>query len=135
MDGNPALARTPDLDAIRQEHESFLTELEALAVIAIAFGDWSRVRDLINDFKDYHDENAGLEPERTCEEAELFSQANQIINQPHYQVPVSADELDTPSADSSPTTDFHRKDFSHHDTTNYHISQTAGVLRKRPQTH
>ena len=62
MDGNPALARTPDLDAIRPEHESFLTELEALAIQAIAFGDWSRVRDLINDFKDYHDENAGVEP-------------------------------------------------------------------------
>jgi hypothetical protein len=134
MDCNSALARTPDLDAIRQEHESFLSELEALAIQAIASGDWSRVRDLINDFKDYRDENAGLEPERACEElAELFSQANQIINQPHYQVPVSADELDTPSADSSPTT-FNRKDFSHHDTTNYHISQNAGVLRERPQT-
>ena len=54
--------RHDELEAIRQEHESFLTELEALAVIAIAFGDWSRVRDLINDFKDYHDENAGAEP-------------------------------------------------------------------------
>ena len=52
--------RHDELEAIRQEHESFLTELEALAVIAIAFGDWSRVRDLINDFKDYHDENAGV---------------------------------------------------------------------------
>jgi hypothetical protein len=62
MNCNPALDRTPDLDAIRQEHESFLTELEALAIQAIAFGDWSRVRDLINDFKDYRDENTGLEP-------------------------------------------------------------------------
>ena len=28
------------LEAIRQEHESFLTQLEALAVIAIATNDW-----------------------------------------------------------------------------------------------
>ncbi len=44
------------LEDIRQEHEGFLTQLEALAVGAIAIGDWSRVRDLINDFKDYQDD-------------------------------------------------------------------------------
>jgi hypothetical protein len=33
----------------------------------------------------------------------LFNQADKIINQPHYQ-DVSADELDTPSADSLQTT-------------------------------
>jgi len=31
----------PDLDAIRQEHEEFLTKLEALAVEAIATNDWN----------------------------------------------------------------------------------------------
>lgn len=45
-------------------------------------------------------------PDRAClEMAFLFNQADKIINQPHYQVLVSADELDTPSADSLPTTD------------------------------
>ena len=42
----------------------------------------------------------------SLEMAELFSQANQIINQPHYQDVASADELGTPSADASQTTDF-----------------------------
>ncbi len=36
------------LEAIRQEHEPFLTRLEALAVCAIASGDWSNVYDYIN---------------------------------------------------------------------------------------
>ena len=33
---------------IAQEHESFLTELEGLAIQAIASGDWSEVYDHIN---------------------------------------------------------------------------------------
>jgi hypothetical protein len=50
-------------------------------------------------------------PDRACEEmAELFNQADEIISQPHYQVPdASADELDTRSADAFPTTDFQSK--------------------------
>ncbi len=41
----------PDpLEYIRQVHESWLTELEGLAVKAIATNDWSQVRDLISDF-------------------------------------------------------------------------------------
>jgi hypothetical protein len=36
------------LEAIRQEHEPFLTKLEALAVQAIASGDWSDFYDFIN---------------------------------------------------------------------------------------
>ena len=44
-------------------------------------------------------------PDRAClEMAFLFNQADQIINQPHYQ-DASADELEPPSADSLPTTD------------------------------
>jgi hypothetical protein len=38
----------PDKEAIRQEHEAFLTKLEALAVHAIASRDWSPVIDFIN---------------------------------------------------------------------------------------
>ena len=45
-------------------------------------------------------------PERAGEEmAELFNQADQIISQPHYQEDISADEPQTPSADSLPTLD------------------------------
>jgi hypothetical protein len=41
----------PDpLEYIRQLHESWLAELEGLAVEAIATNDWSQVRDLISDF-------------------------------------------------------------------------------------
>ncbi len=43
---------------------------------------------------------------RACEETdELFNQADEIINQPHYQVPVGADELQPPSTDSLQPTD------------------------------
>jgi hypothetical protein len=38
----------PDIEGIRQEHEAFLAELEALAVQAIASRDWSPVIDFIN---------------------------------------------------------------------------------------
>jgi hypothetical protein len=36
------------LEAIRQQHEPFLTKLEALAVCAIAKGRWDEVYDFIN---------------------------------------------------------------------------------------
>ncbi len=40
---------TPDqMEAIRQQHEGFLTQLEGLAVQAIAKGDWTDVYDHIN---------------------------------------------------------------------------------------
>lgn len=47
MDCNHAPNQPSDLEAIRQEHEVFLTELEALAVQAIASQDWSRVIEFI----------------------------------------------------------------------------------------
>jgi hypothetical protein len=37
-----------NLEAIRQEHEPFLTKLEALAVEAITKNDWTDVYDFIN---------------------------------------------------------------------------------------
>ena len=44
-------------------------------------------------------------PDRACEEmAELFNQADQIINQPHYQDDANADSLDNSGAGSSKTT-------------------------------
>ncbi|HEY9904712.1 MAG TPA: hypothetical protein V6D43_20130 [Candidatus Sericytochromatia bacterium] len=47
MDCNHASHQLPELEAIRQEHEVFLTELEALAVHAIASQDWSPVIEFI----------------------------------------------------------------------------------------
>jgi hypothetical protein len=55
---SPFLSQPPDpLEEIRQEHEIFLGELEALAVVAISTGDWSQVRNLINDFNNYQDDH------------------------------------------------------------------------------
>jgi len=60
MDCNHPLDLPPDIEGIRQQHEVFLTELEALAVqaicasqqrFAIASQDWSPVLDLINSFQ------------------------------------------------------------------------------------
>ncbi|MBD2130075.1 hypothetical protein NDI39_29340 [Microcoleus sp. ZQ-A2] len=39
------------LDAIRQEHEAFFTQLEALAVNAIASGDWDELYDFLNEVR------------------------------------------------------------------------------------
>jgi hypothetical protein len=45
-------------------------------------------------------------PRRACGEmAALFAQADEIINQPHYQDVVSGDELESPTADLLPTTE------------------------------
>lgn len=46
----------PDLlEEIRQEHEEFLTTLEALAVEAIASGDWTPVLEHLNEIMAWHD--------------------------------------------------------------------------------
>ncbi len=50
-----------NLEAIRQEHEPFLTRLEALAVMALASGDWSEVYDHIN----FNAPEAADAPDRT----------------------------------------------------------------------
>jgi hypothetical protein len=48
--------RTNDyLEEIRQQHESFLTELEALAVQAIATNDWSDFYELLVNFQSEND--------------------------------------------------------------------------------
>jgi len=66
---NQRLKETPpdSLEAIRQEHEGFLAQLEALAVEAIARNDWSEFHDHIDfnapqveaDTKDLHRPGAG----------------------------------------------------------------------------
>ncbi len=45
----------PDLEAIRQEHESWLGELEALVVQAIASNDWDAFYAHVVDFQNEHD--------------------------------------------------------------------------------
>lgn len=44
-----------NLDAIRQEHEPFLTQLEALAVNAIARADWTPVLEHLNEIMAWQD--------------------------------------------------------------------------------
>lgn len=44
-----------ELEAIRQEHESFLTQLETYAVIGIATGDWNSFYELLVDYQNQHD--------------------------------------------------------------------------------
>jgi hypothetical protein len=44
-----------DLEAIRQEHESWLGELEGLAVEAIASNDWDAFYAHVVDFQNDHD--------------------------------------------------------------------------------
>jgi hypothetical protein len=36
---------------IAQQHESFLTELEGLAIASIASGDWTQFEQFVNDFR------------------------------------------------------------------------------------
>jgi uncharacterized protein YqfB (UPF0267 family) len=43
------------LEAVRQEHEPFLTKLEALAVQAIASNNWEDFYEYLIDFKNEHD--------------------------------------------------------------------------------
>ena len=46
----------PDpLEAIRQEHEGFLSQLEGLAVEAIALNDWTNFYAHVVDFQNEHD--------------------------------------------------------------------------------
>jgi hypothetical protein len=52
---NHALAPIPDLEAIRQEHESWLAELEGLAVEAITKNNWDAFYAHVVDFQNEHD--------------------------------------------------------------------------------
>jgi len=55
MNRNHVGEPTPDLEAIRQEHESWLGELEGLAVQAIASNDWDAFYAHVVDFQNEHD--------------------------------------------------------------------------------
>jgi hypothetical protein len=78
---------TPDLEAVRQEHESWLAELEGLAVEAIATNDWTAFYAHVVDFQneqDLHGESGFANIDDTDGEA-------------------SADRLHNSSADLLPT--------------------------------
>lgn len=75
------LQETPyaPLEDVRQEHESWLAELEGLAVEAIATNDWSDFKTHVVNFQNEH---------------ELHGEAMLNVGED-----ASADELQTPSAD------------------------------------
>ncbi len=97
MDCNPALDFIPDLDDwtqrlketpydpledIRQEHETWLAELEGLAVEALASGNWTSVLEHLNEIMAWQD-------------GKLHEAQKQKA---------SADRLHSSSADLNPTT-------------------------------
>jgi hypothetical protein len=49
------MAENFEIEAIRQEHEAFLTQLEALSVQAIATNDWTPVLDHLNEIMTWQD--------------------------------------------------------------------------------
>jgi hypothetical protein len=49
------MTNTPDYEFVRQIHESWLTELEGLAVKAIASTNWSPVLDHLNEMMAWQD--------------------------------------------------------------------------------
>jgi hypothetical protein len=49
------MSMSENLEEIRQEHENFLAELEALAVQAIASNDWDAFYAHVVDFQNEHD--------------------------------------------------------------------------------
>ncbi|MBD2124905.1 hypothetical protein NDI39_27500 [Microcoleus sp. ZQ-A2] len=86
---------TPDehLEAIRQEHEPFLTRLEALAVCAIASGDWDSVYDFL-------DEARGVKrPPRLHRVSLQEFLASTTINDGQ-----GVEEMTTPNAPTNPST-------------------------------
>lgn len=108
MDRNPALDFIPDLDDwtqrlketpydpledVRQEHETWLAELEGLPVEAIASGIWEPVYDHIASFPDAPDTDEGI--------TDPIAMIREVTR---LKAEASADELETPSADQSQTT-------------------------------
>jgi hypothetical protein len=76
------------LEDIRQEHETFLTQLETLAVQAIVTNDWTPVLEHLNEIMAWQD-------------GKLHEAQKQKVN---------ADELQTPSADLTQRPTNNRKD-------------------------
>jgi len=100
-DWTQRLKETPPdpLEDIRQEHEGFLSELEGLAVEAIATNDWTTFYAHVVDFQNEYDLHG--------ETLIAIGEANipQCLTVRHSQTEASADEMPTPSAGSFPTTE------------------------------
>lgn len=77
---------------IRQEHEPFLTQLEALAVNALASGDWDAVYDFLNEAR-------GVTNPPRLHRVSLQEFLASTITDGQ-----GAEELDSPSALTNPTT-------------------------------
>ena len=85
----------PDLEAIRQEHESWLGELEGLAVKAIASNDWDAFYAHIVDFQNEHDLHG---------ETGIAITQNLTVRKCAF-LEASTESLPRSGADSSPTTE------------------------------
>lgn len=92
-----------DLEAIRQQHEAFLSDLESLAVQALATGDWDEFEDFISDAR-------GISRPRRLQRVSLieFLETHPCTSTPMTTTGEvgAAEELETPSSDRHPTTDF-----------------------------
>ena len=98
------ITEIPDLEAIRQEHESWLAELEGLAVQAIASANWIPVLEHLNEIMAWQD------------------------SQLHEAQKASTKSLSRSGADLLPTTavnDVRNK--THHVTTTRTNAETTGV--------
>ncbi len=99
-DWTQRLKETPPdpLEYIRQVHESWLAELEGLAVEAIATNDWTTFYAHVVDFQKEHD----LYDETLIAIGE--DSLPECLTVRHFLAEASADELETPSAGPSQTT-------------------------------
>jgi hypothetical protein len=85
----------PDLEAIRQEHETWLNELEGLAVEAIASNNWDAFYSYVVDFQNEHD---------------LHGETGIAINQNlTVRFLASTDSLSRSGADLLPTTEVNER--------------------------
>lgn len=92
------------LERIRQEHEPFLTRLEALAVCAIASGDWDDLYDFLNEARGV------TNPPRLHRVSlqEFLTRHPCTSIQTTITEGQGADELHSPSAPTCPTTENNR---------------------------
>ena len=84
MDCNHPLDLPPDLEAIRQQHEAFLTKLEALAVQGIASANWTPVLEHLNEIMAWQDSQLHEAQKASTKSlsrsgADLLSQTDQTI--------------------------------------------------------
>jgi hypothetical protein len=108
---------TPDehLEAIRQEHEPFLTKLEALAVQAIATNNWDSFYQHLIDFQNEHDLHG-----------ETGIAIAQNLTVKFLKLEASTDSLRRSGADFSPKPTKRLRTNSNHVTTTRINAETTG---------